>query len=283
MKSDEIQAVAKGHFKIIDKLFREIIIDFDADDTRQLRTEIKKLKSFLHLLNMESSTGYEFRITKKLKTFYGYVGIIRNLQLHLQNINSYCGDSKSDCPELYIKKIEKEIQYWKANIKTFMDLDSNFYNDEETILSELPDKLTKVSIQKFLKYVFHELNILLKHSEDDEVLHSIRKLIQDIVYNLPFIHNYIITVPIGFGDEKKALSCIELLETFRDKCIDLVLLKTYYEDDYTIEEKKVLQQIERVWQKEKQNIKKEIYASLDSLQLTPEKINSVSFSEVLYN
>ncbi len=283
MKNDEIQTVVKQHFKIIDKLFRKIIIDFNTEDIREFRLEIKKLRSFLRLLNFESASGHPLRITKKLKTFYGYTGIIRNLQLNLKNIDGYYENKTGRIPGSYIRKIEKEMQYWKANTKTFMDLDSNFYNDEEIMLAELPDKLTKTSVQRFLQYVFHELNVLVKHSDDDEVLHSIRKLIQDIVYNLPYIHNYKITAPNGFDDEKNALLCIELLETFRDRCIELVLLKTYYDDDYSIEEKRILEQIEHKWQEEKQQAKTEIYSSLNSLQLIPEKINSVSFGEAVYH
>jgi hypothetical protein len=278
MKNDEIRIAVQQHFKIIDKLFRKIIIDFATEDIREFRREIKKLRSFLRLLNFESSSEYPLRITKKLKTFYGYIGIIRNLQLNLKNIDGYYKSATGRIPGSYIRKIEREIQYWKANTKTFMDVDSNFYNDEEIMLTELPDKLTKTSVQRFLQYVFHELDVLAKHSDDDEVLHSIRKLIQDIVYNLPYIHNFKLTVPIGFDDEKTLL-CIELLETFRDRCVELVLLKTYYDDDYSIEEKRLLEQIGKILQEEKQQIKCEIYSSLNSLQLTPEKIKSVSFSQ----
>lgn len=283
MKNDEVQTVIKQHFKTIDKLFHRIIIDFDPDDILEFRIEIKKLKSFIHLVNMESASGHQFRITKKLKTFYGYTGIIRNLQLHLKNINSFYKDSAGSIPETYISKMEKEIQYWKVNTKSFMNSDNNFYNDEEIMLSEFPNKLTKGSIKKLLQYTFYELSVLLKHLEDDEVLHSIRKSLQDIAYNLPVIQYYAIIIPAGLGNDKNILSCIELLEIFRDRCIDLVLLKTYYDDSFTTEEKKVLQQIENKWQKEKQEIRKKIYSCLKSIQLTPEKVNSVTFSETLYD
>jgi CHAD domain-containing protein len=281
MKSDEIQVAVKEHFKIIDRLFHKIIIDFNSEDIRELRIEIKKLRSLLRLLNMESVTGYRFRITKKLKTFYGYIGIIRNLQLHVKNINTYCMNSASPIPELYLLKIEKEIQYWKTNAKNFMDLESDFYNDEETMLSELPVRLKKISVKRFLEYVFHELTVLLKHSDDDEILHSIRKLLQDVVYNLSFIHDYIAALPDGMRDEVKTLSCVELLETLRDKCIDLVLLKTYVDDDCTIDEKKVLQQIDCAWQKEKEEVREKIYQSLNTIHLTHERTSTVSFDEVI--
>lgn len=281
MKNDEIQAVIKQHFKIIDKLFHRIIIDFDTDDLLEFRVEIKKLKSFLHLLNMEFTSDHQSRITKKMKTFYGYAGIIRNLQLHLKNIHSFCEDSAIRIPELYVTKIKKEIQYWKVNTKSFMNSDNNFYNDEEIMLSELPIKLTKGSIKKLLHYIFYELTVLLKHLDDDEVLHSIRKFLQDVAYNLPFIHYYSIPIPGDLGEEKNILSCIELLEIFRDSCIDIVLLKTYYDDSFTIEEKKILQQIENKWQKEKQEFRKQIYTCLNSIELTPEKVNSITYSETL--
>ncbi|KAA9041105.1 CHAD domain-containing protein [Ginsengibacter hankyongi] len=279
MKNDEIQPVIKQHFKIIDKLFHRIIIDFDVDDILEFRVEIKKLRSFLHLVNMQFTNGYEFRITKKLKTFYGYAGIIRNLQLHLKNIRSFCDEVTVSIPESYLTKIDREIQYWKVNAKSFMNSDNNFYNDEEIMLSELPDKITKSSIKKLLQYTFYELNVLVKHQDDDEVLHSIRKFLQDVAYNLPAIHYFSISVPEALGQEKNILSCIEQLEIFRDKCIDLVLLKTYYDDSFTVDEKKFLQKIEHQWQKEKQELKIKIYSCLKTLQLTQGNISSFMLNE----
>ena len=274
MKSDEIHSVVKQHFKIIDKLFHRIIIDFDPDDILEFRIEIKKLRSFLHLVNMQFTKGYEFRITKKLKTFYGYAGIIRNLQLHLKNIHNYCEELTLSVPKSYVSKIEREIQYWKINTKSFMNLDNNFHSDEEIMLSELPKKITKSSVKKLLQYSFYELDILLKHQDDDEVLHSIRKFLQDVAYNLPVIHYYSISVPEALGEEKNILSCIEQLEIFRDKCIDLVLLKTYFDESFAMDEKKLLQEIEHQWQGEKQDLRKKIYDCLKSLQLTHGNINS---------
>ena len=52
--------------------------------------EIKKLRAFFHLLDMEKGGAGYIKITRKMKTFYGYIGIIRNIQLHLVKINDYC-------------------------------------------------------------------------------------------------------------------------------------------------------------------------------------------------
>jgi len=279
MKNDEIQPVIKQHFKIIDKLFHRIIIDFDAGDILEFRIEIKKLRSFLHLVNMQFTTGYQFRITKKMKTFYGYAGIIRNLQLHLKNIRSYYEELTLGIPELYVTKIEREIRYWKVNAKNFMNSDNNFYNDEEIMLLELPNKITKTAIKKLLQYTFYELDALLKHQDDDEVLHSIRKFLQDVAYNLPAIHYFSISVPDGLGEEEHILSCIEQLESFRDKCIDLVLLKTYYDDAYAMDEKNLLQKIEHQWQEEKQDLRIKIYSCLTSLQLIHGNVSSFMLNE----
>ena len=90
MKKDELVKTVKQNFKISAKLFRKVITDFDVADINEFRTGIKKLRSFFHLVDMEFSSGFQIKMSKKMKTFYGYAGIIRNLKLHLKNINDYC-------------------------------------------------------------------------------------------------------------------------------------------------------------------------------------------------
>jgi len=64
-----------------------------------------------------------------------------------------------------------------------------------------------------------------------------------------------------------------MLGHFRDKCIALVLLQTYYSDSMGNDEKKILQQIELNWQQEKQDLRKMIYDKLSFVQLAPKKIS----------
>lgn len=277
MKKNEIEEIINSHFKRIDKLFHKIIIDFETEDIQQFRTEIKKLRAFFHLLDMEVDEGIQFKITGKMKTFYGYTGIIRNLQLHLKNINSYFENSTDGIPASYIAKLKKEIEYWKKNTKEFMDLHNNFYNDEEKITEELPDKLRKASIKKFMQYIIYELQKKLSRLDDDETLHSIRKFLEDIFYNWTYVQHYTASIPPGLSQEAEIKTFIEILSVFRDECIAVTLLQTYYNDSAKDEEKIVLEKIIHTWKIQKQDLKKIICSKLELIPIKPIVAGAFSF------
>ena len=277
MKKNEIDEVITSHFKKIDKLFPEIITGFKIEDIHKFRTEIKKLRAFLHLVNMEVDVGLEIKITKKMKTFYGYIGIIRNLQLHLKNINSYFENSIDKIPKAYTATIEKEIKYWKENTKEFIDFHNNFPNDEEKITSELPDKLRKQSIKKFIQYMVYELHNKLIRLNDDETLHSIRKLLKDILYNWTYVQHYIAPLSSGLSQEEEIGSFIEMLGAFCDKCSGLTLIQKYNNDSAEDEEKIVLEKIIQTWSTEKQELKEIICSKLELLPIKPMIASSFSY------
>ena len=52
MKHREIVAVIENRFAKINKSFHKVAAHFDAEDIHQFRTEVKKLKSFLRLIEI---------------------------------------------------------------------------------------------------------------------------------------------------------------------------------------------------------------------------------------
>ncbi|MGH2566664.1 MAG: hypothetical protein ACRDE5_19240, partial [Ginsengibacter sp.] len=53
-------------------------------------------------------------------------------------------------------------------------------------------------------------------------------------------------------------ACMAAIEVFRDKSIDSTLIETYCNDSWNQEERKLLNEFEIIWQKEKQDIEKTI-------------------------
>ena len=280
MKKGEMEEIISGHFKKIDKLFPKIIAGFKIEDIHIFRTEIKKLRSFLHLLDMEVDGDPRFKITKKLKTFYGYIGVIRNLQLHVQNINNYFQNSNDELPRLYITKLNGEIEYWESTTKEFIDAHNNFLDDEEKLLSELPYRLRKSSIKKFIKYIVYEIQVMLIRLHNDEALHSIRKFLKDLLYNWEYVKSYIVKLSPGINHEKEIRSLIEILGDFRDKCIDLTLLKTYVTDTCLDKDKPVLGKLILSWEIEKESLKQIIRTSLELIPVAPIVAGAFSFKRL---
>ncbi len=264
---NEIEEVVHNHFKKIDKLFPLIITDFQIEDIHKFRTETKKLRAFLHLLDMEVDDGFQFKITRKMKTFYGYVGIIRNIQLHLDDVTINLENSIDKIPASYKTKLESDLEYWKVKTKEFMGVHNNFLNDKEKIISGLPCKLKKVSIRNFIQYIVYELKTNLIRLNDDETFHSIRKLLKDILYNFAYIHPYI--APIYLSQKKEIESLTEMLGKLQDRCIAITLLQTYYNDLQEGEEKMIIQKIANTYTIKKRELKQIICSKLELIPLTP--------------
>jgi hypothetical protein len=264
MKKEEITQFTENSFKRIAKYFRKAISDFDLEDIRQFRTEIKKLKVFLHLLNMESEDGFSFRITKRMKTIYGYLGIVQNFQ-QLQKANKHVKDLFGNVPLCYVQMIEKELEYWKKLSKDFIDDGYSFMNDKQEIIAILPERLNKKSIQKFVYYTVYELNAFAGRT-DDEALDSIRKFIEDIYYNYEFISPFFDEQQQHLFNKKTIDTCLTLFEDFRNQCVALILLQTF-DDKLDEKEKELLKEMENEWLKKKNDLKNKLIAALDSMNI----------------
>lgn len=271
MRKEEINEFIEDSFKKIAKCFRKAIDKFEMQDIRKFRIEIKKLKVFLHLLNMESEDGFSYRITKRMKTIYGYSGIIQNFQ-QLQKTNEYVKDSLEKVPLCYVEMIEKELEYWKKLSTGFMAANYDFIGDKEEIFAVLPDKLTKKSIKKFIHYTLYELNTI-NGRLDDVALDNTRKFMEDIYFNYEFIKPYITDQQITLFDEEEVRACLELFNNYRDKCMALALLQTVTTRALDDEGKGILKRIENDRLLEKKEIKNQLSAKLDPMQITANNLN----------
>jgi hypothetical protein len=280
MKKEEIDEFVEDAFKKIDKHFHKAIDNFETEHIRKFRTEIKKLKVFLHLLNMESGDGFSYRINKKLKTIYGYLGIIQNFQLQLKKTNEYVKESTSNIPLCYVVMLEKELEYWKKLSKDFVDADYDFSNDERELIATLPDKLTKKAIKKFIHYTLYELQEMSGHLSD-ESLDNARKFIEDIHYNYAFIKPFVTPQQTPLFDKKVLGECLELFDNYRDKCMALALLQTLDIDALDAPEKGLVKQMENDWLREKKELKDQLSAKLDSMHIEANNLNAFAFADSL--
>jgi CHAD domain-containing protein len=265
MKRNKISVIIKRRFDKPGKLFIRIIIDFEIESIHQFRTEIKKLRAFLRLLNMQSDR--QLKISKEIKKFYGCIGMIRNLQLQIKNVNDYLENSGDQIPATYIEKLNAEIELCKTDSTKFISAE-NFSDNVEKIINRLPINFKKASIKQFIFKKLNELKQLVIYIHDDEALHSIRKILKDILYNWSFIKHYHKLLPAGIAEKKNILSLTEILGDFCDKKIGLELLRTYCSGIIESEENKVLQKIIQKWQAEKLNLKQQIYYYLRLIQFS---------------
>jgi hypothetical protein len=249
--------------------------NFESEDIREFRSEIKKLKVFLHLLNMESEDGLSYRITKRMKTIYGYFGVIQNFQLQLKKTNEYVKNSSGNIPVNYLNMLRRELEFWKKISKDFIDADYDFFGDKKEILDTLPNKLTKKAIKKFIHYTLYELQVISGHL-DDYSLDNTRKFMEDIYYNYAFIKPFLNPRQTNLFDEKTINECLELFADFRVKCVALALLHTFGADE---SEKQLLKDMENDWLLEKKELKNQLSAKLDFLHLKAISLAEFAFED----
>lgn len=265
MKKYELDGFIEYNFIKIARQFRKAIVNFEPEHIHKFRADIKKLKVFFHLLSMESSDGLSYRITKKMKTIYGYLGIIHNLQQQLKKVNEYVKESAPSVPVSYVSMLEKESIYWKKLTKDFVDTDYDFDNDKQEILVALPDKLTKRSIKKFIDYIVHEINMISGRLDDDEALDHIRKFMEDVYYNYEIIAPFMDQQQLNLFNQKSIEECLKFFDDFHNKCVALALLKTFDTSGLNEPEKLLLKQMENEWVYKKNDVKNKLIATLDSI------------------
>ena len=79
------------------------------------------------------------------------------------------------------------IEKWKDHATELAGLVNNFNDEEKKIIDKLPGNPGERTIKKFIQDKINELERFLKELPDDDVLHNIRKLLKDILYNWSFI------------------------------------------------------------------------------------------------
>ena len=151
MKKKEIAEVVEDSFKTLEKLRHKILEEFDADDIHDFRVEVKKLRAFLRLVNIKKNDD-EPTIPKLLKTFYGYIGIVRNIHLLKHHLFKYVTGHSVKKPGAFLRFIEKEEDYWKKEATELMK-DNNFKDVKEKILEEKKFKNSISLIPLFHFYI----------------------------------------------------------------------------------------------------------------------------------
>jgi CHAD domain-containing protein len=262
VKHEEIIKILEGKFKNIDKLRGQILKDFNEDDIHDFRVEVKKIRAFLRLLDVKKKGSI---IPKLLKTFYGYIGIVRNIQLHEHNLFKYTEAHNIKNPQEYIKLLENEKSYWKNEADDLMQ-NNNFRDAKEKIIKELPAKFEKPVIIKFFQNKLDELNAQLEYLHDDYPLHNIRKILKDILYNYDYI-KYSPDLPGAISNEEALKSLTTKLGNFINKCAQLEFLQPVYLNKIQQKEEKIiLSTIKTNLLKQKRALKQQLQPELNILR-----------------
>ncbi|GAA4745845.1 CHAD domain-containing protein [Flavisolibacter ginsenosidimutans] len=186
MKSSEVKKRVKKHFEKLQPLYGNVLEDFELEKIHDFRLRIKKLNSFLWLLNGDKPAG-DLKIKQPLRHFYHTVGNVRNLQLHNQRIETLCKQLQLSPPLYYLQSLQQKEREEKASAREeALHLDVKKHSNKLT--KAAPKKLKRARIKNFIINNFTALLTLLKQPVlRNEDLHEVRKILKRFLYVWPWI------------------------------------------------------------------------------------------------
>ena len=253
-----LKHIIKQRFTALEKAVRQIQKDFDKDAIHAFRVQVKKLRTFLLLLDL--------KLPGKVKKVYAAAGQIREIQLQLKQIRKASEDSPE--PAGYLSKLEEELAKRKAFF-TRLSEEKHFGSSRRKLIKKLPPKLPSNHITELLHKETATMLVAVDAGlSGDEDLHNTRKKIKNILYindlykeELQQHHGPAL---LNERSHKKALALADELGKFVDKWVALSMLKPGWLTCISPEEKKQLRPIRQRWQSQKNLLRKHVAGELRS-------------------
>ena len=175
MKKDKIEAILKQKTKDLYDLSSKISPYFGVEQIHKFRVEIKRLRSFMHLINTEAERA--LHIPKKTKKLYEIAGIIREAQIE----KLYIKRCKLNC-SIYTEHLKLIIDSAKSDWKA-QDIEKVILALRKEAANDVPKKLHPQSIIIFFEDKLKKIRATAKGNISNEDIHTCRKLIKDMLYN----------------------------------------------------------------------------------------------------
>ena len=283
MKHSEIENIIKNNYKRILIVFKRVTKHFKAKDIHLFRIEVKTLNAFLRMVCIDMVYIPGLNLPKKLHEFYKALGIIRSFQIHKHHIQIILENKFSILPFPYLNILENRILDNMAIAKELDKKKNPFRKGEQELLSILPHKLLPKYIEEYTLGELQKIEMLLvPFFPSDESLHSIRKLLKDLLYNRRYIksEDSILQPILKCFDKLEIHSITELLGDYQDTRTILGILHADYIDQGTNEKDKIiLSDLENALNIEKEKIRHKIHNQFQKCSLFS-KLHNLSTLEV---
>jgi len=254
MKRKQVHNIIEKRYARINTIFDSVMEGFLEEDIHEFRVEVKKLRAFLRLTGGNSSDGYGPKLPRKLHAFYTVIGRVRSLQLQQDRIRALAIEKDISLPDTYLDQIADKIKHGIARAKKRSKGKNPFEKGAQKLLSRLPDKLNRAMIRRFTRSELEALALLLKpFFFPEDSLHSIRKILKDILYTWYYIEGKAADLlpSILLGNEEIIGKITDSLGDFQDISTQLALLQTAQADP-------CLLVIEKEWRKERRSIQENL-------------------------
>lgn len=266
MKRAYLAAVIRKHGKRIKQYGEQLPGSFESETIHELRVEYKKLRAFIRLLQMDADARH-LAMPADIKTVYHAAGTVRDLQLFLPQALLQSENGPVPLPG-YLQYLQQRL--FKAKeilVKTIEDLKGGKLIGN--ITHELPASLEDAAIRRFIHRKVAAVQVILLALEKDQELHTIRKQLKDIIYNIKiFDSDWGISFPVtAWRSEKRLNDTAAMLGDFNDRCIALSFLSESITDPLPESERTGLRQWRATLLQEKEVFKQQLIEQLAQLHL----------------
>jgi CHAD domain-containing protein len=266
MNNNQLYAInSKLHSNLL-KQTKAIITDIDEEAIHKLRVSYKKLRAFLRMLSLQKGSAASIKISSKLKAIFTLAGSIRDIQLQQKRILQAAKNKEIKKPTMYLSLLQKESDQLKEELLKIAATKTVLKNCKKTT-ALLPDKFSIKRFRIFLQQQWDIIDtIILSGNLSDENIHTIRKCIKDIFFNLKIYEKTkhgMLTYSIWRGNDEAYFTALLIdLGNFQDKFTGISFLKAKRINHLNKHNREQLNKIKILWIKEKAVIKKELVLRL---------------------
>ncbi len=267
MNKSQVKHIIDDHYRKLKKQLNRIIPGFDPETIHQFRVAYKKLRAFLRMISRQKEKGRKIKFSKKLKRAYKISGTIRELQLQQQRIQETTGPQLKK-PKGYLMLLQKEMKKLRLSFSEIIKKEP-FTESKKKTGAAIPDKFTVMDYKVFVEKKWNAVNTIIGSGHlSDERIHAIRKNFKDLFYNLKIIDGVdqdILAMSKWKGNtEPYIYQLLAELGDFQDKCMAIILIKSYWQDNLIDSDRVILAQLKKIWEKQKKQQKQLLLKKLKS-------------------
>ena len=209
--------------KIISLRFRRLkknydkLDSFDIDVIHDFRVEYKRLRAFIRLLSA-GATRKQLKLPSSLKQVYKKAGVIRDLQLNIENLKNLNNGPGAIKETLRAQKAGLAVAKRDLN----KVIGSQLLNEsKKEIEKQIPNRLGSDAIGEFSFSKLQEIkSILAAGIIRDDGLHQVRKNVKDILYNAKVfekeLSNRFPWTEWNANEERRFVKLAEILGNYQD-------------------------------------------------------------------
>ncbi len=261
MSRKAIQKIVNKFYKQFKDGCKKITKDFDKEELHQLRVIYKKLRALTRLLTAIKQED-RFSFSKKIKKLYHIAGCVRDYQLQYDRISK---TAPTAGPKPYLRFLKKSIRSFEKDFVS-ISIKKKFKETKEDLKQLMSPAITADLFQLFFNQQWNLVQAIVRQQHfSDENLHSIRKCIKDIHYNLDIYTASISTILPSYFPVKNIQhmkSLLDVLGDHQDLHKALELLGAKLVEQYNAAEQKQLADIKLMLMAEKLELKKQAVSKL---------------------